>query len=351
MLTAQPSQLRLADDGSVLYQPQPTNPLPGDAIAKIRKGRLPLSPEIDLLETSVAAGQDKSAAKEFLAAWLKTHIASVLETLKGLEDTDALAGPVRGICFQLSEAMGIVPRENLEDLIKDLDSDMRQSLRAKQVRLGPVLVFLPALNKPAAVRLRGLLWSLWNEKPLPAANMPADGVVSFRIDPKAADRKFYQAIGYPVYGLRAIRIDMLDRVISAVYDNAKDGKFRAEHKMAEWLGCPIDDLYEILGAMGHRKIDESKKPEEESAAAPDVKPADAKPELAQFFLKKGKAFEQQKPRIHPKSGGKTKDRPQDRKTQKSAEPRTMSAGIQSRPEDSPFAVLQQLKVKKDAAGS
>jgi ATP-dependent RNA helicase SUPV3L1/SUV3 len=115
------------------------------------------------------------------------------------------------------------------------------------------LVFLPALNKPAGVKLRGLLYALWNDKPLPPP-LPRDGVVSQKVD-ESANRDFYRAIGYPVYGPRAIRIDMLDRVISAVYDNAKDGKFQAQHKMAEWLGCQIDDLYGVLTAMGHRKIE------------------------------------------------------------------------------------------------
>jgi ATP-dependent RNA helicase SUPV3L1/SUV3 len=261
---------------------------------------------------------------------------------------------------------------------------MRQSLRAKQVRLGPVLVFLPALNKPAAVRLRGLLWALWNDRSLPVANMPADGVVSFRVDAATADRRFYQAIGYPVYGPRAIRIDMLDRVISAVYDNAKDGKFRAEHKMAEWLGSSIDDLYEVLMSMGHRKIQaappvsappveasseatepvaDEPKPEDTKpvdAKPADVKQADVKPELAQFWLKKGKAFEKKKPfeaskpREQKKPSSDKTDRPKFRKDKgprRDQHTTIMSASVQSKPEDSPFAILSQLKAKKDVAAS
>ena len=47
---------------------------------------------------------------------------------------------------------------------------------------------------------------------------------------------------------------MLDRVICAVYDAAKEGKFQAPHQMAEWLGSNITDLYAVLEAMGHTKI-------------------------------------------------------------------------------------------------
>ncbi len=81
-----------------------------------------------------------------------------------------------------------------------------------------------------------------------------DGAMSAVVDVTTANPDFYRAIGYPLYGPRVIRIDMLDRVINAIYDTAKEGKFQAEHKMAEWMGCPIADLYAILSAMGHRHI-------------------------------------------------------------------------------------------------
>ncbi len=403
MLDAKPTQFKLADDGRISFQKNPTNPLPGDPIARVRKGQAALSPDIEITESELLTGQDKAAVKDFIAAWLKTHIKEILGPLADLENTDELPGPVRGICFQLYEAMGIVPRENLEDLIASLDPQMRQALRTKQVRLGPILVFLPALNKPAAVRLRGLLWSLWNDKPLPA-KLPSDGMVSYKIDPKDIDPRFNQAIGYPVYGPRAIRIDMLDRVINAVYEKAKDGKFKAEHKMAEWLGSSIDDLYAVLEAMGHRKIIEEVKPVEAAPAqpaaeitekraevpsdvlegqtafdfgvapapqaAPEIKAEakpDIKPELATFRLKKGKAFEKsrfekkpfekpqhgegkknfEKKKFDKRGGGKKFDKKFDKKSEG---PKIISA-VSRVQADSPFAILEQLKVKKDASGS
>ncbi|MCC7305403.1 MAG: hypothetical protein IT558_03980 [Alphaproteobacteria bacterium] len=344
MTTVQPAQFKLDGEGRILFQPLPNNPLPGDPVAVLRKGTGPLSPVVEVTPSA------HSLEKEAIETWLKTHIAEVLEPLLGLvHDIEKLALPVQGICARLFAAMGITPRDNLEELIAALDPEMRQVLRARRVRLGPVLVFMPALNKPAGVRLRALLWSLWNDKPLPAP-VPNDGMVSLKVDPAQADPIFYRAIGYPVYGPRAIRIDMLDRVISAVYDGAKEGKFRAEHKMAEWLGCGIEDLYAVLTALGHTKI-------EEEAAAP-AEPAEkqvegAKPELAQFRLKKGKASDQPKEK-KPFKKEKRADKPEKKKEKprkdskkKEYTAHVIQIGPKSTPEDSPFAILQQLKVKKD----
>ena len=376
MLSGQPEQFKINDQGQILYQAKAGNPLPGEAVAVLRKGASVLAPEVELLSSGPAAALDAKAAKEFLQSWLSAHIGATLEPLIALQNDPELTTPVKEIAEKVFDSLGILPREALGDLIAQLDQDTRRVLRAKRIRLGPILVFQPDLNKPAAVRLRGLLWSLFNDKPLPAP-LPNDGVVSFKIDPKAADPEFHQVIGYPVYGPRAIRIDMLDRVINSIYDQATAGKFKAQHEMAEWFGCPIQDLYDVLSAMGHVKIHD---PLEEAAAAAaaaetelpateEVAPAPAeakaeeapkadgekqeqvKPELATFRLKKGKASgnassgkpaqkkEASSARKAPKKGkrNKTEQRPK----------KVMSAEAKVNPEDSPFAILQQLQAKKN----
>lgn len=391
MLNAQDSQFRLMEDGRIFYQNNPTNPLPGVPLAQVMKGNSILRPAILIPESDLAKDQDKGKLHTHLEGWLSRHIASVLAPLAALEkEDDEFKGAARGIAFQVYEALGIIPRAQVEDLIAGLDQDGRKALRSRNIRLGPILIFIPALNKPAAVRLRALLWGLYNDRALPMAT-PKDGIVSFEIDPAAMDRGFYRAVGYPVFGNRAIRIDMLDRVISAVYDSAKDGKFRAEHKMAEWLGCSIDGLYSVLEAMGHKRIQEpvavaesaaaepeGEKPvvteavaEDVAADSPDVSsvaapvPAvNAKPELASFRLARGKISERpaqakpagrkpehrkqgEKPEKKKEAGGKGPDRKAKRGDFGSRETAVLRTGPAPKPEDSPFAILGQLRKKAD----
>lgn len=390
ILTAQPKQLSLKDDGQIFFQKDATNPLPGEPLAAVKKGASLLQPEIELLNSDLLEGQDKAAVQDHVSLWLKSHIYTVLEPLFALVTDEALPASARGIAYQVFEGTGIIPRGQVEDLIATLDPEGRQALRSKKLKLGPLLIFLPDLNKPAAVRLRALLWSLFNEQALPAP-VPRDGAMSVVVDPAAINPDFYRAIGYPVYGTRAVRIDMLDRVINSVYDSAKDGKFQAQHAQAEWMGSPIADLYGVLTAMGHRRIEkpaeEAKSAEpivpaaaEEAAATPSPealtaetqKPA-AKPELDWFFLRKGKAHVEQQARApraerfgadRPKFEKKKFDNNKDKSDKKVSdfkkkkfggkddkrhdrkekpEPRVFSA--QAKSEDNPFAVLQNLKLK------
>ncbi len=333
ILTALPKQFSLKDEGQIFFQPDPTNPLPGQAIARVEKGETLLQPRVVLLESATLGTDDSAAVLDHLQTWLKAHIFTVLEPLFTLVADEGLVGPVREIALKLFSGVGILPRGDVESLIETLDQEGRRVLRSKKVKMGPLLLFLPDLNKPAAVRLRALLWCLANDQPLPAP-VPRDGAMSVLVAPTSRNPDFYRAIGYPLFGPRAIRIDMLDRVISAIYDKAKDGKFQAQHTMAEWMGCPIADLYGVLEAMGHRHIvSERVKPEvtappseEETASVPSVipqveevvvaqssegsetpaeadlpkKPLQKKPELDWFLLRRGKAHSDKKEQPRPR---------------------------------------------------
>lgn len=338
-----PEQLKLQDDGLISFRADPTNPLPGVPVARLVRGDHALSPGFELLEGK------QPVSKADLSTWFSFWRDQVLADLisLGRAEEDGIPAPAQSICLFLYEKMGIAEREALAAPIRDLTPEMRSMLRSRNVRLGPVLVFMPSLNKPAAIRLRAVLWSLAQDRPLPAA-VPRDGAVSVPVEADKADPEFYRAIGYPLYGGRAIRIDMLDRVISAVYDSAQHGIFQARHEMAEWLGCTIDDLYAVLTAMGHKRIEDE--PAAEDSAAKELSQtavAPVKPSLAQFHLKRGKAAESENARPKrdnkPQRPKKEAPKPAKKSRPRDDAPRIISAEVARKPEDSPFAVLQKLK--------
>ena len=376
ILNSLDKQFVLSENGQITWQKDLTNPMLGEVVAEVKKGGDVLAPSCSLIADSpVLEGQDHDAVSQFIQAWLERYIAEALLPLFNLKSDDIPQGAPRDISLKIYDALGVIPRSDLQSMIAKMDEEQRNSLRSKKIRFGPLLVYLPELNKPAAVRLRALLLSVWHDKDLPAV-VPADGIVSFSVEGQEVDKNYYQSIGYPVYGPRSIRVDMLDRVICAVYDVAKDGQFMAQHQMAEWLGSNIADLYAVLEAIGHKKI---KDPADDIAAAEaDVKAEDKvesdvtiksaegdtaktdkavpieKPELATFALKKGKAMTGGAPQQKKNNKFANSDFKSDKKKFKSskkhnAKPqreRVYKAEVESKPEDSPFAVLQQLKTNQ-----
>lgn len=371
-------QLSLAADGRIHWQADPTNPLTGPVIGKVVKGSDVLHPVAEVQAEAALEGESTEDVQAFVQGWLERHLRTVLAPLFTLGAEEEIDGPAKEIAMAVYNALGIIPRDEVQPFIDQLTDETRQPLRQRRLRMGPLLVYLPELNKPASVRLQALVWNLWHGLDLPA-QVPADGIVSFSVrDLNAIDPKYYRAIGYPVYGPRAIRVDMLDRVVCAIYDTAKEGKFQAQHQMAEWLGSNIADLYDILEAMGHSKaydpLEEKIKAEEageapKEEAAPEEQPEEKsaeqqehkeqkRPELATFRLKKGKASENKKPfapraeksKSEKPASFKKKPKKQDKKKQfpkNKDKERVISTGPKPKAEDSPFAVLQQLKFKDD----
>jgi ATP-dependent RNA helicase SUPV3L1/SUV3 len=385
ILNSLDKQFALDEQGQITWQKDLTNPMPGEVVAEIKKGEAILKPTCSVVEGETTEGQDKEAVENFIQEWLGRHVKESLEPLFNLQDENLPQGAPQDIAVKLYESLGVITRSEIQDLIAVMDEEQRASLRPKKIRFGPLLVYLPELNKPAAVRLRALLLTLWNEGELPAT-VPADGIVSFSVEGQELDKAYYQSIGYPIYGPRSIRVDMLDRVICAVYDSAKEGKFMAQHQMAEWLGSNIADLYAVLEAMGHKKIhdpadevaatevEKKDKPEAEESVEAQSEDANAKPEeiqeakvkdgekkeivkpdLATFALKKGKVAD--KPAVYNNtkknklSGSQfstdnkkfKKKKLHKKKPREQQRERVYTAEAESKPEDNPFAILQQLK--------
>lgn len=367
MLKASYEHFSIAPDGLVYFQEKANNPLPGVSIARLVRGEEGMSPAIEVLPTTNF--EDKQALIDHINGFLAHTKAEKLGVLNALSDTNAfdfegydVEAEEKEAVIAISQAvyagMGIVNRGDIQSHIEKLTPEGRRFLRSKSIRLGPVLAFQPDLNKPAAVKLRAVLWAVFNGGDLPV-NTPSDGSVSVVLDEgQQANKAFYKAIGYPVYGNRAIRIDMLDRVINEVYDSAKEGKFQAQHKMAEWLGCSIPDLYKILEDLGFKKIfDPADQPEaveesvpqdgevkaEEEEVAPIKRDPAQKPELATFVLKRGKLagskpkFQKNKVKMPPQKQKGKRNKSENRpKKQTSFGPKPDSS-------DSPFAVLASLK--------
>ena len=63
MLTAENKQFKLTDEGVILFQTDPTNPLPGKPVGKVEKGASITEPAVKVEGEGVPADADKDAVK------------------------------------------------------------------------------------------------------------------------------------------------------------------------------------------------------------------------------------------------------------------------------------------------
>ena len=168
------TQLILSENGQIMWQKDLTDPRPGIPVAHLQKGDHVLTPQVALLEEAgESIGDDKDAAQDFTKNWLDRHIRTVLAPLFALKDDDIPQGAPQDIADTLYDGLGILPRDAIREPLSQLDEDARAALRPKKIRFGPVLVYMPELNKPAAIRLKALLLTLFKGNDL-SARVPAD---------------------------------------------------------------------------------------------------------------------------------------------------------------------------------
>lgn len=178
------------------------------AIAKLTPGSHILNPGLDLIADERLTRPDREKSEHRLQTWIEQHIATVLPGVSATQDS-SLSGAARGLAYRLAESLGTVARADVDAQIKSLTDEDRKALTHLGVRFGLDAVFVPAALKAEPVRLRALLWNVFNSQS-PFFVAPPAGRVSFETQP-GIPAAFYLACGFrPVKGT-AYRVDMVER--------------------------------------------------------------------------------------------------------------------------------------------
>ncbi len=143
----------LTPDGAVLWR--------GERAGEIFGGGL-FSPRVRLIGDFGADAPRLRATRRleaFVAAESSRRLAS-LKQLKGAISDGRLRGLARGIAYQLVERSGILDREAVEPLLRDLSPNERRALKALGVRFGAFSLYLPAMLAPEAAEIGSIFAEL-----------------------------------------------------------------------------------------------------------------------------------------------------------------------------------------------
>jgi ATP-dependent RNA helicase SUPV3L1/SUV3 len=273
-----------------------------------------------------------------------------------------LQGMARGLAFQIYENLGSVSRHSVMRELRAVAQADRTPLRRLGVRFGAFSIFLPALVKPAAARLKALLWAVHQgitEIPPP----PPAGLTSLPSDP-AVPAGFYEAAGFRLCGPRAVRIDMLERLGDIIRGKGQGGQmpegFAVSNDMMSVLGCGEDDIAQVLRSLGFRDTKVKNEAGEETTQWSQrlkrherpQKPQRKRPEhhqpkrsVAVAVPYGAPAGEAPKPEAKSERPDNRAPRHKDRKPQYEPRPPRERKEKPMDP-DSPFAVLAALKLRK-----
>jgi ATP-dependent RNA helicase SUPV3L1/SUV3 len=243
------TELRLDVSGRIVHVAS------GRAIAEVARGASIALPDVRVVDDGgLGAGAQRRLHRRALAFARDV----VSELLGGARDVaasstesstsiEASAG-VRGLVHRLEQGLGIVLAADVADVLAMLDDGARAALASAGLEIGPLVVYVPEGLSPDAIAARIALATTWYGAGR-ALRPPTGGAVSFPIG-RGIDHAAYAAIGFPVFGPRAVRADVAARVATRIRVKAVDETDApTDAEVASWLGCTSREVRRVIEAI------------------------------------------------------------------------------------------------------
>jgi ATP-dependent RNA helicase SUPV3L1/SUV3 len=240
------ASISLSDTGQIEWQ------VNGEKIpvAGLIKGTGFYGPKIRLLHNDLLEEVQNKILVQKIEEWLNAYLRKTLGGLMDLEKTE-VKGVAKGIAFQLYEHGGVMLRSDVQAMLGGMDKDERKILGNLGIKLGAYYIYHRDSLKPAAMQTKAALYRVYNNLEVEKTKLPSAGNVSMAA-PEQGDRAFYRVMGLPVFGKTCVRVDMVERLNSAVFDGAKDGKYKFDPSLASTIGVSVETIHAILHDLGFR---------------------------------------------------------------------------------------------------
>ncbi len=219
-------------------------------IAYITKGKNYLHPKIVLLVDEAIDIESREKLQINLEKKLDNLISSKLSNLVSLNKSNSKNRYVRALCYQLFENNGVIKRENINQMIKNISKEDRVNLRKAGIKIGRYHIFLPKMLKPNAVNLRIKLWKLYFPEDKNYI-IPKSGL-NFLKNESAKNNKFLLICGFENFNNFYVRVDILEKLFVKIIEISKDNAFKIDSDMINLIGCNKENFFKLLELMHYK---------------------------------------------------------------------------------------------------
>ena len=275
LLMSDNAAFKFGDDGSIVWQ--------NNKVAKLTNGEILYSPKVIIINSEFLSFEQIKQIEIRVNEAIEKNIENILSEAIKLKNPildfeqqksesekhhngsvkkndnekkldESISGKALGIAYQVYEGIGSAQINNLSMSIANLSEIDKRNLARLGLRLGVETIYLPNLLKPAAIKLRALLWSVHNQD-FPKDAVPPDGRVSIKTLPNVK-KEFYRALGFVPLGNMALRADIAERLSALIRIEARTGQFKINEAMLSIAGSTKIQMEEILYDLGYSKCGE-----------------------------------------------------------------------------------------------
>ena len=242
-------ELELKDNYKIYWKDSP--------VAKIKKGKNYLSPEIEIVADEALEINVKEDLSFSINNWIKSLISEQLSDLVNLIKLKNNNQYLRALAYQLYEGNGVLKRNEVKGIINGISKEERKQFRNLGIKIGRYHIFLPKMLKPKAVNLRITLWKFFNN--ISKTNEIPKSGLNFLVDnDRKFNAKFLLLCGFEKFNNFYVRVDILEKLFLKIIENTKEGKFQITSEMMNLLGSSKENFYQLLDYMNYKRPDKKK---------------------------------------------------------------------------------------------
>ncbi len=309
--TAEDAALSLTAEGKILWDRA--------ELAQLSKGAAIWNPGLRIARGLLTDAACFARVEARLRVWLDQYLAKRFRPLFALRDRAFESGAAKGLAYRLLEGLGSCSARDLAEQIALIAPEDRKAMAEGAVRFGRDAIYIDHLLKPGPLRARAALTAAWTGRLQARPPRRGSGVLR-----DVSEKDDARLLGFQPCGPIAVRLDRFESVMARIRKGSKAGGVTPDQALADQIDCRLDELPDVLRAMGCVR----------------VKQTDAEAEVYRLKPRRTRGSEAAKHR--PKRA--KADRPDARPGPAKKKPKTRhgATGRKAANPDSPFAVLKDL---------
>jgi len=225
-------------------------------VGKIQPGKNYLNPDVKIICDESLQVKDQQEIITSMSQWIHKEKETVLQDLIKIENPSVDNRFIRGLCFQMFENNGVLKRESINNIVKQIDKKERQTLKKFGIKIGRYHVYQPRMVKPAAISFKTILWNCFYS--LSNNDSPTFGL-NFVKNFSNNNKDYLLICGFETFDNIIVRIDILERLFLQIIEHSKNNKFELTSEVLNLLGCSKENFKELMKKMNYRCVMDKEK--------------------------------------------------------------------------------------------